>query len=191
MGRNVVVHASNINLCQFSEAMLQGHGLRDNDLVNSFASMIRRKIEEGRKQHNRHWPYTVDELLNMLDSGPLKEIYNVIYGSIDPKYKVNEYGYAIITSRQIATKIWLLASDWESLLTKERSPKQTVAAMTVHRLTSSKEVITVLHKVNNTISYNEVRIQNMAWARLVAADRRKTALMAKGIPTHATIYNND
>ena len=41
------------------------------------------------------------------------------------------------------------------------------------------------------ISYNDVRIQNMAWARLVAADGSKAVLMAKGFPTHATVDNID
>jgi hypothetical protein len=50
----------------------------------------------------------------MLDRGPLKEIYNVIYASINPEYKVNKYGYAITRSR----RIWSTA-------------KQAVAGMTV------------------------------------------------------------
>jgi hypothetical protein len=84
-----------------------------------------------------------------------------------------------------------MASDWECLLTKERTAKQAVAGMTVHLLTSSKEVLSILHKLNNTISYSDVRLQNIAWARSVSADRRKSKMMAKGLTTHATIDNND
>lgn len=161
--------------------------MRDNDLTKAFAIILKRKMEAWVNQEKK-WPYTPDELIGMLDMGPLNEIYNVIYASINPAYKLNEYGYGyvITRSRQIATKIWSMASDWESLLTKERTAKQTVAGMTVHRLTSSKEVLPMLHKLNNTVSYSDVRIQNIAWA-----DRRKSSMMAKGIATHATIDNND
>ena len=60
---------------------------------------------------------------------------------------MNECGYAISRSRPVATKIWSMASDWESLLTKERTAKQAVAGLTLHRLTSSKEVLSILHKL--------------------------------------------
>ena len=83
----------------------------------------------------------------MLDRGPLKEIYNVIYASINPAYKVNEYGYAITRSRPVATKIWSVSSDWVFLLTKERTAKQAVARLTVHRLTSSKECCQYINSI--------------------------------------------
>ena len=126
----------------------------------------------------------------MLDRGPLKEIYNVIYASINPAYKVNEYGYAITRSRPVATKIWSVASDWVFLLTKERTAKQAVAGLTVHRLTSSKEVLSI-YKLNSTSSYSNVRLQNITWARMISANIRKSKMMAKGIVTHATIDSND
>ena len=52
--------------------------------------MLKRKIET-RVDGERKWPYTPDELIEMLDRG-LKEIYNVIYASMNLAYKVNEYG---------------------------------------------------------------------------------------------------
>ncbi|CAB4022567.1 Hypothetical predicted protein [Paramuricea clavata] len=113
----------------------------------------------------------------MLDRSPLKEIYYVIYASMNPPYKVNEYGCVITRSRPVATKIWSMASDWKSHLTKERTAKKTVAEMTVHRLTSSKEVLSILHKLNNIISYSDVRLQNIAWARMVSANRRNLDLI--------------
>ena len=105
----------------------------------------------------------------MLDRGPLKEIYNVIYASINLAYKVNENGYAITRSGPVATKIWSVGSDWVFLLTKERTAKQAVAGLTVHRLTSSKEVLSI-YKLNNTSSYSTVRLQNIAWARMISAN---------------------
>jgi hypothetical protein len=189
-GRHVIVHAADINPCEFTVATLRGHGLRDSYLIKAFATMLKCKIET-RVDGERKWPSIPDELIEMLDRGPFKEIYNVIYASINPAYKVNENGYAIARSRPVATKIWSMASDWGSVLTKARTAKQAVAGMTVHRLTSSKEVLSIFHKLNNTISYSDVRLQNIAWARMVSADRRKSKMMAKGLTTHATIDNND
>ena len=188
-GHHVIVHGADINPCEFTVATLQGHGLRDNDLIKAFATMLKRKIES--RVDAEKWPCTPDELIEMLDRGPLKEIYNFIYASINLSYQVNEYGYAITRSRPIATKVWSMASDWESILAKERTAKQTVAGLKVHRLTSSKEVLSILHKLNNTISCSDVRLQNIAWARMISADTRKSKMMAKGIATHTTIDNND
>ena len=65
--------------------------------------MLRYKIET-RVDRERKWPYTPYELIEMLDRGPLKEIYNVSCASINPAYKVNEYGYAITRSRPVSYK---------------------------------------------------------------------------------------
>eukprot|EP00794_Sanderia_malayensis_P011520 gene11520-12711_t len=148
--RQEIVHAADMNPCEFSTATLRGHGLRDNDLIKAFASLLRRK----------NWPYTSDELIKHLDKGPVTEMYNVFYASIDPGFKINEYGYPITKSQQPALKIWSMAANWETLLTKNRSAKQTVACLTIHRLTSSEETLLMLHKMNNRISYDDIRIQN-------------------------------
>ena len=74
-------------------------------------------------------------------------------------------------------KNMFLTNDSKFTIQKKHLAKQTVAAMTVHRLTRSKAVISVPQKVNNMISYNDVRNQNMAWARMVAVDGRKAVLM--------------
>ena len=41
-GKYVIVHACDINPCEYSVATLKGHGLRDNDLMLAFANMIKR-----------------------------------------------------------------------------------------------------------------------------------------------------
>ena len=63
--------------------------------------------------------------------------------------------------------------------------------MVLHRLTGSKEVINYLHKCNHAISYNDIRIQNQAWARMVAAKGTQFPHLRKGVVTHSTIDNND
>ena len=83
------------------------------------------------------------------------------------------------------------ASDWQALLGKDKSTKQTVAGTTIHRLTTNKEVPSMLHELNNTISCHEVSMQNKAWSRMVSATDRKSISTMKGIPIHATIDNND
>ena len=129
----LLVHPIDINPCTYSVATLHGFGLRDADLTKAFGKMIRRKLEEL-KSSGETWPLTPDELLAKLDTGPLPELYNSIYFSIHERGELNQYGYAI-TSHTKAAKIWSLASDWESIITKQRTPKQIILGMVLHRNT--------------------------------------------------------
>ena len=189
-GHQGTVHTVDRIPCEFSLATLHGHGLRDHDLTKASATMLRQKIK-AREEQESNWPYARDELIQQLDKGPLTKKYNVIFASVDPCFKTNEYGYAIAISRPIATNIWLLACEWQSLFTKGRTRKQTVAGMTIQHTTGSKEVLSLLHKLNNTISYNDVRMQNRAWEKMVSVDGPKIIVDGKKIPTHAMIDNND
>ncbi len=88
--------------------------------------------------------------------------------------------------------MWSIASDWECLIVPmEKNVKQVVTGLTLHRFTSSKQSMIMLHKMGNCISYNDIRMQNQALARMVSANNRISHNMAKGIATHATIDNND
>ena len=136
-GKFLLVHASDVNPCQYAIAALHGCGLRDDDLARSFGRMIRRQIQKSNDQ-KRQWPLTPEELLEMLDHGPLQSLYNAIYYTMHDFANKNEYGYAITHSHLEAIKIWSLASDWESLITKETSPKQAVMGAGHHRMTGSK-----------------------------------------------------
>ena len=131
--RYLLVHPIDINPCSYSIATLHGCGLRDFDLAKSFGKMIRRKIKERDEVENK-WPLTPEELLSRIDSGPLQELYNAIYFSIYEKGSINQHGYAI-TSNNNATKLWSIASDWEGLISKQRTPKQIVMGMVLHRIT--------------------------------------------------------
>ena len=84
-----------------------------------------------------------------------------------------------------------MASDWEVLVTGDRSLKQITQALVLHRLTASKEGINMLHKSNHVISYNYIRIQNQSWSRMVANNPLHFPHFRKGVATHSTIDNND
>ena len=95
--------------------------------------MVRRKLQ-ARKQNGTSWPLSPEDFLSMLDQGPLPDLYNAIYYSMCDRVKRNEYGY-MITFQAKATKIWSLASDWETLITGAPSPKQAIMGLVLHRIT--------------------------------------------------------
>ena len=55
----------------------------------------------------------------------------------------------------------------------------------------SKEAITALHKTNHVIAYNDIRMQNIAWSRMVSANPFHFPNFRKGVVTHSIIDNND
>ena len=122
----LVMHSPEVNPCKYSVATLRGFGLRDEDLSKSFGRMLRR--------NGTSLPLSPEDFLSMLDQGPLPDLYNVIYYSMCDRGKRNEYGY-MITSQAKATKIWSLASDWETLITGAPSPKQAIMGLVLHRIT--------------------------------------------------------
>ena len=128
-----IVHSNDVNPCEYSLATLHGCGLRDDDLAKAFGRMVRRKVAVKEKEHHQ-WPLSPEELIAKLDDGPLPDLYNAIYYSIYDQGEKNEHGYAVTSSAK-ATKIWSIASDWESLITKSPSPKQAVIGLVLHRIT--------------------------------------------------------
>ena len=67
------------------------------------------------------------------------------------QFKTNEYGFAVTNSQNISTKIWAIACDWQSLITRKETPKQAMLDLTLHRLTGSKEAVMNLHKYGHII----------------------------------------
>ena len=55
----------------------------------------------------------------------------------------------------------------------------------------SKEAIHALHKNNHVISYNDIRMQNAAWSRMVSEDRLHFPSFHKSVTTHRPTDNND
>ena len=79
--------------------------------------------------------------------------------------------------------IWSLASDWESLITKRPNPENTTMGLIIHRLTRSKGVINILHKSNHSISYQDIRLQNSAWANMHQNKKQMLSNRRKGVTT--------
>ena len=97
----------------------------------------------------------------------MPQLCNAIYATLHPTININNAGYAEIKSGKLATMIWSMASDWESLITKEKFVKQLVTGSVIHRLTGRKDVVTILNKFNNSVSYDAVLKQNEAWSQMV------------------------
>ena len=55
----------------------------------------------------------------------------------------------------------------------------------------NKEAINVIHRTNHVISYNDIRMQNAAWSRMVSEDRLHFPYIRKGVARHSAIDNND
>ena len=116
LSKYLIVYASDTNPCDYAIATLHGRGLRDEDLVKAFRHMIRRKVRH-RHQQKSEWPLSPEELMVVLDKGPIPQLYNAIYHILKDDGKQNKYGYCITSSQLAAEKIWSLASDRESLIT--------------------------------------------------------------------------
>ena len=85
--------------------------MRDREITLAFAQMIHRKVKTN--EIKQEFPIFVDKLIDQLDSyDPMKEIFNVISLSTNPKFKVNRDGYAFPDSEPRATKIWSISIDW-------------------------------------------------------------------------------
>ena len=189
-GRNVIVYCATMNPCQYSVATLQGSGLRDIDLAKGFAAMIKRKLK-CLEQKSDDFPFTEDKLISELEKGPMTDLYNVIYLTVKDNCQLNKHGYATTISKNLATKIWSLAYDWEALVTGQPNAKQVLMGMTIHRITGSKEVANYLNKGNHAISYNDIRMQNKAWEKMVMSGINIKSDIKTGLPTHSSIDNND
>ena len=133
--------------------------------------MLRRKLTREAAQE---WPISAEDLITKLDhSGPLDVIYNAIAWSINPHATRNGMGYVLTGSKSLARKVWSISSDWETLLTHERSVKSTALSLIIHRLTGSKEVAIMLSKCGHGVSYSDVRLLNNTWAQQVTDQGRR------------------
>ena len=109
-----------------------------------------------------------DELLAELDrKGPLPYLYNAIAWSKDPNRKKNALGFVAASTGAEAERIWVISSDWESLLSRERPAKSAALNLTIHRLTGSKEAVNLLYMCGHGITYNDVRLLNNEWTKTV------------------------
>ena len=93
---------SDMNPFEYAIATLHGRAIRDDDLARSFARTIRRKISKSKG--TKEWPLFPEDMISMLDKGPLPDLYNAIF------YTKYEYGYVMTNSNAQAVEIWSLAS---------------------------------------------------------------------------------
>ena len=56
---------------------------------------------------------------------------------------------------------------------------------------SNKDTINALHKTNHVISYKNIRMQNVAWLRMVSEDRLHFPYFHKCVATHSAKDNNN
>ena len=130
-GKQLIVSSIEVNPCQYSVATLHGFGLSDNDIIRSFARMFRRKLQIC-NQLRESWPMNIDNIENFVQKDPLPELYNAIYTTTNPSFKVHSSGYAVTPSHQIATKIWSITPGWEYLVTKKKTSKQVLTGSNFH-----------------------------------------------------------
>ena len=128
-GKQLIVFSIEVNPCQYSVATLDGFGLYD--IIRSFARMVRRKLQIC-NQLRESWPMSIDDIENFVQRCPLPELYNDIYVTINPSFKVHSTGYIITPSHQSATKTRSIASDWEYLVTKKKASKQVLTGSNFH-----------------------------------------------------------
>ena len=67
-GKFLLVHASDMNPCEYAIAALHGFGLRDENLPRSYGNMIKRKIK------------IKQEVEDMTNEGCFPQLYNAILG---------------------------------------------------------------------------------------------------------------
>ena len=83
-----IVHASNMNTCQYSVPTLLRQGLRDKDYIRSYSNFIRSKVNQAEFPEQ---PYTPDQIIESLDNGPMPELHNTFYATkYGPNFKINE-----------------------------------------------------------------------------------------------------
>ena len=90
-GKQLIVFSIEVNPCQYSVATLDGFGSSDNDIIRSFARMVRRKLQTG-NQLRESWPMSIDNIENFVQRGPLLELYSAIYATINPSFQVHSTG---------------------------------------------------------------------------------------------------
>ena len=57
---------------------LKGKGMRDSDVIKSFANLIKRNIKKEEKSHP-NFPFTPTQLIEEVNKGPMFDLYNAIF----------------------------------------------------------------------------------------------------------------
>ena len=139
------------------------------------------------------FPVSLDTLIKILDTyNPVKNIFNVISYSVDPKYKEDVEGYPCPDSESRALKVWFIADVSQRLVVGGDSPQSIALSMVIHRMTGCKETENPLSRAGFDSSCTNVSLET----KKLSDDARNDSIFApstipKGQPTHVTIDNSD
>ena len=139
--------------------------------------MIRRKLVSI---SSNKFPCSNESLRKELYRVPMKDLYNVIYWTVKDSCRLNEFSFAETSSKSLATKIWSLAFEWQSVITGKTNAKQMVMGMIIHRITGSKLVILYLNLLNHTCPY-----------KTILSDSSSKISIRNNVPLHSGIDHND
>ena len=104
-GSPLILHAGDVSPTDYALASLLKAGLRDAEITVAFARIIHWKIKAT--ETKMKFLVSLDTLIKKLDTyNPVKEIFNVISCSVNPRWKENIVGYACSDSESRALKIW-------------------------------------------------------------------------------------
>ena len=93
------------------------------------------------------FPVSLDTLIEKLDTyNPVKEIFNAISYSVDPRWKENVEGYTCPDSESHALKIWYIADAWQRLVIGGEIPQSVALSMVIQRMTGCKEAKNLLSR---------------------------------------------
>ena len=157
----------------------------------TFARMINRKIKAT--ETKMEFPDSLDTLIKELDTYNLvKEVFNVIWYSVDLRWKENVEGYACPDSELRGLGICYIADAWQRLVIGVDSPQSIALFMVIHRMTGYKEATNILSRAGFFSSYTNVYRET----KKLADDARNYSsftpvTIPKEQPTHVTIDKSD
>ena len=183
-----------MNPTDYPLASLVGAGLRDAEITVVFARMINRKIKT--REAKMKFPVSLDTSIENLDTyNPVKEIFNVISYSVDPRWKENVEGYACPGSESQSLKIWYIPYAWQRLVVGSDSPQSISLSMMIHRMIGCKKTTNLLGRADFD-SYIQPYYDSCRGTKKLADDARNDPsftpeIIPKEQPTHVTIDNSD
>ena len=78
----------------------------------------------------------------------MKEVFNAISYSFDPRLKENVESYACPDSESRVLKIWYIADAWQRLVVGGDSPQSVALSIVIHRMTGCKETTNPLSRAS-------------------------------------------
>ena len=94
--------------------VIDQHGLRKNDIIAAFSKLIQRATNEYEENNHIDWPVSPDDLISALEYDYMTMNTKCLSLS---NVSLNKHGFATTEARNIANKIWSIASDWTALIT--------------------------------------------------------------------------